>query len=381
MSSKIINPILGLLSFVCALALQSCSGISDKFANTIDIPEEKKVEIAILTPLSGSYADLGEEYAKLIKMGLEDGLTGNISITIYDAADEAKALVSMNKIVAKNTKIILGPLTSPITSFIAPKAKSSGIIVITMSNNPVLADDKLYVFGHAPSKQIKPLFDYFFENNYKSFITLLTAGGHSQNVNKIIQNTIIQNHATLVRSEFYTETPESISNAVKIVSDTVDNINEIEDEHLRKTVVYLGDDQTSLRMIFDRLHSLNLDKKAIIAGDNRLDFAYNPDVDIIFSGSLNILNSNVSERARSLNIHYITFMHALAYDLGKMTAEYLGEEFIENRFISRLNSKVPYQGVSGNTYFIDNIAQRKYDIISRVNDHYTTLPDTNSMHK
>lgn len=45
-------------------------------------------------------------------------------------------------------------------------------------------------------------------------------------------------------------------------------------------------------------------------------------VNIIFTGSLNILNTNIVERAKNIGINHISFMHAMAYDLGRMTAKY-----------------------------------------------------------
>jgi hypothetical protein len=66
-------------------------------------------------------------------------------------------------------------------------------------------------------------------------------------------------------------------------------------------------------------------------------------------------------------------MHALAYDLGKVTASYIGEEFALERFLNRMKSRQPYIGLSGNIHFVDSIAQRQYDIIRKENGIYSTL--------
>ena len=123
--------------FIVSGILSSCQ--TAPTAQT-QLPAET-IEIAIMMPLTGPDAINGHQYNTLIKMGIEDGLKGaHVNVTSYDAADEKQTLASFDKIVAKKTKIILGPLYSPITSLIANKAKEHDIIVITMSNNPVLAD-------------------------------------------------------------------------------------------------------------------------------------------------------------------------------------------------------------------------------------------------
>ncbi len=356
-----------ILSFICLVSFSACQTTTK---NAEKLP--MIMEIAVLLPMSGPNSATGHQYNELIKMGLEDGSKTHINVTTYDGSDEAHALEAMDKIIKRGTKIILGPLYSPITSQIATKAKNHGIIVITMSNNPALADSKLFVFGHAPLKQLALIINYFLNNDYKNFIALLPAGEHSVQSNKIIQDMVIKGNATLVRSEFYLNLPESINKSVKLVSDSVDNLNEIEDS-MTKPVIYLSDDPKNLNLIFNSIHKYNLDKKAIIAGDNRIDIEYPENIDIIFSGSLNFLNSDISDRAKKFGINHMSFMHLIAYDLGRMTASFIGDEPDLEQFLARINSKVPYIGVSGNIRFIDSIAQREYDIIKRENGEYTTI--------
>lgn len=186
-----------------------------------------------------------------------------------------------------------------------------------------------------------------------------------------MQNLIIQKNATLVRSEFYANLPESIEKAAGVVSATVDNLNEME-EVATKPVIYLSDDSTNIDLIFEAIHKYNLDKKAIIIGDNRIDTDYSK-ANVIFTGSLNIANSDVVERAKNIGINHLSFMHAMAYDLGRITSKYIGNKFTFERFLATINSKSLYTGISGNIYFVDSIAQRKYDIIKKEDGLYSTM--------
>lgn len=355
-----------IISFLFCFTTTSCQ-------TTQENPKKQEVvEIAILMPMTGVNSVFGHQYNQLIKMGLEDGIKTHIKVTSYDGSDEKQILNAMDKIVARRTKIILGPLYSPLTSLIAERAKNHGITMITMSNNPALADKKLFVFGHAPLKQLDRIVNYFLDSDYKNVIALLPAGQHSQTVSKIIQDFVVQKNGTYVRAEFYSDTPESIAKSVSLVSDSVDNLNEMDDVST-KPVIYLADDPKNLNLLFDTINKHNLDKKAIIAGDNRLDIDYPSYINITFTGSLNIINGSVADRAKELGINHISFMHAMSYDLGKMVANYIGDNFVEQNFIARMNSKEPYIGISGNIYFVDSIAQREYDVIKKEDALYTTI--------
>lgn len=356
-----------IISFTLLCTLSACQTTQVETVKPIE-----EVEIAILMPMSGPDSVLGQQYNKLIKMGLADGLKTHAHVVSYDGSDAKQALAAIDKIVERKTKIILGPLYSPITELIAPKAKQKGIIMISMSNNPALADEQLFVLGHAPFKQLNVMVNYLVKNNYSHFIAMLPRSQYSQTLGKLLQKLVIENNVTLARVEYYGNTPEEINRSVSIVSNSVDNLNEMTD-NINKPVVYISDDSGKLKLLFSGIHKYNLDKKAVIAGDNRIDNNDSEHINLLFTGSLNIINSDVPNRAKNIDIAHLSFMHTMAYDLGKMVATYIDEEFIPARFLHRMNSPEPYVGISGNVHFSDHIAQREYDIIKREDGEYSTV--------
>ena len=116
----------------------------------------------------------------------------------------------------------------------------------------------MFIFGHAPMRQIEQITTYLINNEYKNYVILLPTGRHTQIVSKIIQNIIANKEATLSRMEFYNNTDEDIEKAVNIVSDTVSNLNE-QDEILKRPVVIVGDDPENLKRIYQFAKNFNLD--------------------------------------------------------------------------------------------------------------------------
>ena len=189
---KFLNTI---VSFICCIILLGCQS-SEEVVKSAEI--QKTIEIAILMPLTGDNAALGQQYNKLIKIGIEDALQSYVHVTSYDGSDEKEITAAMDKIIERKTKIILGPLYSNLAAIVANKAKAHDIIVITMSNNPALADTEFFVFGNAPLKQLTKITNYFVNNDYSHFVTLLPADQHSRNINQIIKDILIQKNSYLI---------------------------------------------------------------------------------------------------------------------------------------------------------------------------------------
>ena len=313
---------------------------------------------------------LAKQYAGMIKMGLGDGAKAKIKVTSYDCSDEIKLKESIKRILEQKIKIIIGPIYSKDTKVLSAAIKDKDVIALSLSNDPTLADNNMFIFGHAPMRQIEQITTYLINNEYKNYVILLPTGRHTQIVSKIIQNIIANKEATLSRMEFYNNTDEDIEKAVNIVSDTVSNLNE-QDEILKKPVVIVGDDPENLKRIYQFAKNFNLDKKAVIAGDNRIDVVDDKQFEIIYTGSITLENGNLKQRAATLGINYFSFMHALAYDAGKIVASNIIGNYRQEDFLTRLKSSKKFSGVSGKLYFIDSIAQREYEIIKKQNGVYT----------
>ncbi|MFK8040041.1 MAG: penicillin-binding protein activator [Rickettsiaceae bacterium] len=353
------------------LVLISCSNV-DRDYNDFSEAREEVVEIAILMPMTGPHAKLGQEYNKMIKMGLHDEAKTHIRVTSYDGSDEVQVMNAMKTIIERDTDIILGPLYSKLTSIISKQAQEHNIIIMTMSNDPSIADDNIFVFGHAPLKQIMKIVNHLLANQHHYFITLLPANEYSSNIAKIVQDIMVKHNAVLARAEFYEDTPESIIRAVGIVTSTVDNINEMDDQNT-KPVILVSDNSQNLQLLYEVIDRYNLDKKAVIIGDNSIDIE-NAKIDMTFVGSSNIFTSDVKDKGEIEGITHLSFMDALAYDLGRMAAYVIGYKFSPQSFLSRIYNSESFAGISGNIFYQSQpIAQRQYDIISKQNGVYTTI--------
>lgn len=330
------------------------------------------VDVAILLPISGADTELSKEYARMVKMGLSDSVRTKIRVTSYDSSDNDKLNASLERIFETGTDIIIGPIYSDTTQLVANQVKGKGAIVLSLSNNPVLADKQVFILGHAPMRQLEQLTNYFLDNEYKNYIALLPAGRYAGLTSKILNDMITVSGGVLDKVEFYGSTPEGIAKSVKAVAAKVDSLNE-NDLNLTQPVILLADDAATLQLVYNDISKENLDKKAKIVGDSRVDIASLNPVDVTFTGSLHRLNADLSARADKAGIKHISFMHAIAYDAGKMIGEKIGTGYNKTKFLEQMNSPEKFSGISGSIYFVDSIAQRKYDVITKESGRYTEV--------
>ncbi len=334
--------------------------------------KENGVDVAIILPLTGSDTKSAKEYAKMIKLGLSDGTKTKLRVTTYDSSNNETLAQSLDTILDNGVDIVIGPVFSEETKIVAEKLRGKGVVVISLSNNPVLADKQTYVFGHAPMRQLEQITHYFLDKNHKNFIALLPSGRYSNTVSKVLKDMIESKNANLAKVELYGNTPEDIEKAISSINETVESFNENDDE-LTRPVVFIADDPLALEGILSNIKKLGLDKRAIIAGDSRIDINTQQNITTTFTSSVNLLNYELPTKAAKFGINHLSFIHVLAYDVGRMVANSIGSSYKKQDFITNLNSTSPFPGASGQIAFVESIAQRKYDILKKENGNYKAV--------
>ena len=359
-----------LILLVSVFLLTSCSSSRENIQ--VKKPDVH-VDVAIMLPLSGKEGHQSMKLMKLIKQGLEDGSKVNITPITYDCTTENMTLAAIEDIAKKNIKIILGPLFSATTSLIKKKAKEHSITILTFSNNPVLADGNTYVFGHAPVKQMERLVKYHLEHGYNNYFVLLPSGSHSVNLSKIIETMVSSKDGTLVKAEFYSAYEDSMNKAIRNISDAVDILNEDVDNS-KKPIIYIGDYEENLPLLFDKFYQYSLDSKAEIIGDSRINILFDKPINLTYTGSLNIEDTDLKERFKFLvGASNLNYLEGLAYDLALITANAIGKKYNKKEFISKLDDHSGYMGVTGIVRFNKKISERKYDIIKRTGKKHKVI--------
>jgi branched-chain amino acid transport system substrate-binding protein len=112
--------------------------------------------VAILLPLSGARADLGQTMLHAAQLAL-DG-SGAPPLDAKDTGGTPQgAAVAAQAAIADGAGLILGPLTSSETAAVAPIARAANVAVLAFTNDPSQAQPGVWTLGITPGQQVRRL--------------------------------------------------------------------------------------------------------------------------------------------------------------------------------------------------------------------------------
>lgn len=135
--------------------------------------------VAILLPLSGARADLGQGLLKAAQLALDAPGAPPLDVKDTGGTPDGAAAAARSAI-SDGAGLILGPLTSPETAAVAPIARSANVAVLAFTNDPSQAQPGVWTLGITPGQQVRRLVAAAQGQNKTQFAALLpdTDFGH-----------------------------------------------------------------------------------------------------------------------------------------------------------------------------------------------------------
>ena len=141
-------------------------------------PDETRNRVAVLVPLSGENAALGQSILNAANLALLDTGGERIRITAYDTA--AGGAAAANEAITDGNGLFLGPLLAEDVRMAAPIAKRADIPVIAFSNDVSVAGDNVYIMGFTPGEAIERVVAFARSRGSERFGALLPSGTYGQ---------------------------------------------------------------------------------------------------------------------------------------------------------------------------------------------------------
>ncbi len=117
-------------------------------------PSNQKV--AILLPLTGSRADIGQPMLQAAQLALAS--PGSPPLIPGDTGGTPQgAAAAVRTALAAGATMILGPLTAPEVAAASPAARSANVPMLAFSNNSAVAAPGVWVLGITPGQQVRRL--------------------------------------------------------------------------------------------------------------------------------------------------------------------------------------------------------------------------------
>ncbi len=173
--------------------------------------------VALLLPLSGANAAVGQSIANAANMALLDAGSARINLRVYDTATGADAAAA--KAIGEGAKLFLGPLLAGDVRAVQARAAANGVAVLSFSNDAALAGDGTYVLGFQPGQSISRIVGYARSRGVERFAALVPAGVYGQRAASAYLRAVEADGGKLVSVATYTRAPARMLAAVRQVTD------------------------------------------------------------------------------------------------------------------------------------------------------------------
>ena len=174
--------------------------------------DTERNRVALLVPLTGTNAGVGESIANAANMAVLDTGGKNIRVTMYDTAPGAAA--AAQRAIAEGNRLILGPLLADDVRAVAPVARAARVPVISFSNDAGVAGNGIYVMGFAPHQSIVRIVNYAREKGITKFAGLVPAGLYGQRASTALLRSVEDAGGQVVSLQTFDRSAGSISAAV-----------------------------------------------------------------------------------------------------------------------------------------------------------------------
>ncbi len=168
--------------------------------------------IALLVPLSGTNAGVGESIANAANLAVLDTGGKTIRVTTYDTA--AGAAQAARNAIADGNRLILGPLLAEDVRAVAPLARSARLPMISFSNDTSVAGDGTYLMGFVPTQSVDRVVRYARSRGMNSFAALVPNGAYGQRAGQAMIRAVEASGGRMSAMQSFDRSPGSMTAAV-----------------------------------------------------------------------------------------------------------------------------------------------------------------------
>ena len=163
-----------------------------------------KVRIALLLPLTGQAAPIGQSLQQAAEMALFDAGAKELSLATYDSGSTPEtAIEAYRKARTEGAALVLGPLFGNSATALAPLVGQGGANVVSFSNDEAAATRGVWVMGIAAPPQVRRVVDHAIDAGIKRFATFAPNTPYGEQMARTLESHVAVRGGTVVASELY----------------------------------------------------------------------------------------------------------------------------------------------------------------------------------
>ena len=189
-----------LLALATIILLSACAAIprgGDRQPPVVAAdPLDGMHRVALLLPMTGPDADVGQSIANATALALTDTKVTNIHMVTYDTGLGVTA--ATKRAIADGNKIILGPLRGDHVVEATALARPAGVPIISFSNDVGVAGQNVFLLGHLPNQSIDRVVRYAKAQGYNRFAGIVSTNVYGQRAQSNLTSAVRSVGGTLV---------------------------------------------------------------------------------------------------------------------------------------------------------------------------------------
>ncbi|WP_145619751.1 penicillin-binding protein activator [Nitrospirillum bahiense] len=186
------------------------------------VPADETVRVALLLPLSGKAASLGEAMQQAAQMALFDTADSHFQLLIRDTKSTPEGSVAAAQdALAAGATLLIGPVYGVDAKAVTPAAGT--VPVLSFSNDATVADTHApaggtWVLGFQPQDQVARVVSYAASRGLTRLALLAPVGGNGDMVEQAMRDAAAKAGADVTRAARYQPTQKDVSDTIKRLS-------------------------------------------------------------------------------------------------------------------------------------------------------------------
>lgn len=174
------------------------------------------VKVALLLPLSGPSAQIGQPLLEAAQMALFDLAGESFELMPRDTkGSPAGAADAARQAVAEGARLILGPLFGPEVAAVRPVAQSAGVDVLAFTNDWTQAGNGTYVMGFVPADQVSRVVGFARSRGVTRYVALAPRNAYGDAVVSAFQATTQRLGGQVAQVERYDPASADLAQAAR----------------------------------------------------------------------------------------------------------------------------------------------------------------------
>jgi outer membrane PBP1 activator LpoA protein len=213
--------------------------------------EAGEFRVALLLPLTGPNAGLGQAFLAAAQLALFDVDHPNLTLLPRDVGDSSNVAEVTQAAIRDGAQLILGPIFSQSVQEAGTVARAAHVALVGFSNDRAVAGNGVYLTGFTPLEEVRRVISYAAAHGHRSLAALIPETPYGDAVASAFRESVTAAGARVSSMVTYPPQRDALFEPVKTLADYDSRRQALENE--LADLKAMGDDDDLAKQELNRL--------------------------------------------------------------------------------------------------------------------------------